>query len=287
VSKADLGATFVAWAQRERTVRALVMIGSRVREPDVIGAADEFSDWDFQVLTTDSSLLSNRQWMQRAGLPDPLAFITRSGRLSRGIKATAIFPHGEIDLVLLPHLRLRTASLLVRLNLARRLPTLSAALGELALVLRPGYRVLKDSGSWTSFLDRVVRDFAPKPLSDEAIIALAEGFVADYTSTRSKLRRGELLAAQRWLHHQLAETNFRLLHELRLRASETSFPDARRVEFILPQPWLEAVSVSAVLERTSLEQGLEKSAETLRRLVKALVNDRWRWPDLLSRLRVE
>jgi hypothetical protein len=87
-----------------------------------------------------------------------------------------------------------------------------------------------------------------------------------------------LIAAQRWLHHQLAEVNFRLLHELRNRARLASFPDSRRIEFLVDDRWRAAVSVEALLGKESLESALAKSAQTFRELMHALVGETWRWP---------
>jgi hypothetical protein len=103
--------------------------------------------------------------------------------------------------------------------------------------------------------------------------------VCDYVSTHRKLQRGELLAAQRWLHHQLAEANFRLAHELRLRRGQTSFPDARRIER-LSNVALEDVTVSAYPKAADLRKAVEAAANGHRRLMTALLGDKWRWPDL-------
>jgi hypothetical protein len=111
------------------------------------------------------------------------------------------------------------------------------------------------------------------------VCLLAEAFVCDYVFTRRKVQRGELCAAQRWLHHQLAETNFRLLHELRLRCGKTSFPDARRLEQ-LEDPLGGGATVAAVPTAASLHVALEVAAGTHRQLITALVGAAWRWPDL-------
>jgi hypothetical protein len=95
---------------------------------------------------------------------------------------------------------------------------------------------------------------------------------------RRKIARGELLTAQRMLHRELAETNFRLLHELKLRRGERSFPEARRIERVAAEAELAAVSVCATLGAEALEAAVDKSAATLCTLMKALVGEGWRWP---------
>jgi hypothetical protein len=103
--------------------------------------------------------------------------------------------------------------------------------------------------------------------------------VCDYVSTLRKIQRGELLAARRWIHHQLLETLFRLIHELRLRRGLPSLPDARRIEFI-NEPLVRDLSIDVLLVRESLLVATEKMAVLCRDILRALVADRWLWPDL-------
>eukprot|EP01035_Chromulina_nebulosa_P005668 gene5668-7692_t len=114
----------------------------------------------------------------------------------------------------------------------------------MAVVLRGGYVVRHGAAEWGDFFRRVATEFPVPRLSDADARGLAEGFVCDFISTRHKIERGEFLAAQRWLHQHLAEVNFQLLHELRQRRGEVSFPDARRIERVFPD-W-RLVQVDAV-----------------------------------------
>jgi hypothetical protein len=93
-----------------------------------------------------------------------------------------------------------------------------------------------------------------------------------------KIERGEWLTAQRMFHRVIAETNFKLLHELKLRNRERSFPDVRRAERVLSASEYEAIKISITPDPTSLRLGLEKASETFRQLIAALVGDKWQWP---------
>jgi hypothetical protein len=135
---------------------------------------------------------------------------------------------------------------------------------------------VKGEQSWGHFLEKLVADFPAPRLSNGEVCAEAEGYVCDWLSTRHKIERGEFLAAQRWLHHQLAETNFRLLHELRQRRGQLTLPDARRLENLVESPAL--VAVTAIPTRESLIGATDKSAATFRELMQSLVGDAWRWP---------
>ena len=264
------------WAGREASVRALVLIGSRVHAAEAGAvAADEFSDWDFQVVTSRPELFETRAWMEAAGLGEPLAYVARVGRLGAATKVSAVMRDGELDLVVIPAGRLGWAKLLCRLGLATRLPQLRSALGGLAVVLRGGHRVIKGEREWGAFFRRVTAEFSPPRLNDAAVRALAEGYVCDFVSTRNKIERGEFLAAQRWLHHQLAEVNFQLLHELRQRRGEPTLPDVRRVERLTIDS--RGSEVSAMPTTNGLRAAADKSAATLRELMNGLVPD-WRWP---------
>jgi hypothetical protein len=148
--------------------------------------------------------------------------------------------------------------------------------------LQGGFCVAKGARAWEPFFRRVAERISAKRLSDADVCALAEGFVCDYISTRRKIDRGEMVAAQRWLHHQLAEANYQLLHELRLRAQMPSFPDARRLELLGENSKLAAVRVAALPDAVSLSAAVDRSAATCRSLVEELVGRAWRWPDLAA-----
>jgi hypothetical protein len=278
----SLGDKFAEWARDEAAISGLVMIGSQVREAAAAGAADAHSDFDFQVITTRPGAFEDVDWWRQTGLGRPIAQVIRGGRLGSARKATVLFPEGEIDLVVLPATRMRRLGWLARLRLLRFFPAASQGLVDLATVLRGGYRVIKGEATWGALYRRAAQEVPPIRLSDEQVRTLADGFVCDYVSTRRKIERGELIAAQRWLHLQLVETNFKLLHELRQRAGQPSFPDARRIEFLLEDGLRDAVSVEVGLEQASLSRALEKSAGTCRLLVRELLGPAWQWPDLTA-----
>ncbi len=283
-----LPGAFVEWARHESSIRALVLIGSQCRESSDVASADEFSDWDFQVVTSRPELFAQREWIEAAGLSEPIAYVVRLGRLESASKVTVIFPEGDLDLVLLPAGALRAAKWIFRMGLGARLARIRPALGDLALVLSFGLRVMKGGSDWEIFLRRLVRELPSKCMDDHEVACLVEGFVADYVSTCQKIDRGELIAAQRWLHVQLAETNFRLMHELRRRRGQVSYPDARRIESLHDAASQAALAVGATLDRESLKRAVEHSAQSFREIAAALIGTSWRWPERLSlRLRAE
>lgn len=133
---------------------------------------------------------------------------------------------------------------------------------------------------WAEFYAQAVEKMSNPRLSDAEACRLAERFVCDYVWLQRKIVRGELLASQRMLHQSLAEINFQLLHEVRLRRGLASFPEARRIERVIDSETLDRVTVNAAPEAAALRTAVEKAAVTCRGLMRDLVGDGWAWPAL-------
>jgi hypothetical protein len=282
VSEFDLGIAFERWANNEPAIKALVLFGSRARASGSVDGANAGSDWDFQVITRQPSRFENAGWVSAAGISEPIAYALRPRRVGSGVKVSAVFAEGELELVSTPAIQFSLAKWLWRFGLLARNRRAMTALGDLASLLRPGYRVVKGEAGWGRFFAHVATSIPPTRLDDEAIVGIAARFVCDYLSAKQKIDRGELLAAQRWLHHYLAEANFNLLHELRERRDEKSYHVARRIEQVVGERWRRAVTVAALPEPDSLRAAVEVSAQTCRELVAALIGERWHWPKQIS-----
>jgi hypothetical protein len=268
-----------AWAATEPTVSGLVLIGSRQRDQgDSVWQADAQSDWDFQIITSRPEMFSRRDWTRGLGGLQILAYAARSARIGGVPKVNVLYAGGEADFVIIPAKLLGRVRFSARLGRHRRGGPTRRQLQDLAVVIRPGWRFLKDTGKWDRFYQRAVAEVSDPRLDDELARQLAEGFVCDYVWTVRKVARGELLTAQRMVHRELAETNFRLLHELRLRRGERTFPEARRLERVASPAELASVTVDAQIEPAALQAAIEKCAATCRELMAALMGDAWRWP---------
>lgn len=275
----DLGEKMAEWAQAEPSVDGLVLIGSRVRAAeDLVWRADSQSDWDFQIITRQPEMFLTREWTQRLGL-GLRVYAARRAAIGGVPKVAALFDTAEADFVIAPFDFLDR----MRRGIASGEHHASAdfvrTVQDLAVVIRPGWRFLKGRAEWEPFYETVVRDIADPRLNDAQVVSLAEGFVCDAVWVRRKIDRGELLAAQRMVHRSLAETNMQLLHELRRRRNERTFPEARRAEMILPSDEVRLLSLEPTLEKTSLGNALKHASESCRTLVSALIGDAWRWPD--------
>ena len=271
---------FAAWARHDPRIVAAIRIGSRVRGQGTPTGADEGSDYDFQVVTTVPEAFASARQLEEGGVGRPLAYVLRPGRFGSARKVSAVFADGELDVVPIPLGQAEWLHGQLALPEGPRAPRAAAALQDLAAVIAGGYEIFKGAERFGEVYARVRATVPPPRLTDDDVRECAEAFVCDYVSTCRKLARGELLATQRWLHHHLAETNFRLLHELQLRRGQTSFPDARRVERLVEQPWPARVGVDAALTVESLRAAGGEAAETCRLLVRELVGETWAWPDL-------
>ncbi len=276
----DLGEKMTAWAAAESSIEALALIGSRVRKhEDTLWRADAQSDWDFHVITSQPEMFSDRAWTQRLGL-QVRAYAVRSAALGGVPKIAAVFESAEADFVVLPVSLLEPLYTAVLAGQHRASSQLTRSLRDLAVVVRPGWRFLKGADKWDPFYRQVVADIDDPRLRDEEVHNLAEGFVCDALWTLRKIERGEFVAAQRMLHRALAETNFQLLHEIKLRRGERSFPEARRVERVGTPAEISQITLSAEPGAAELYRAVDKAYATCREFVRLLVGDAWRAPEL-------
>ncbi|GAB1489404.1 hypothetical protein MASR2M8_18570 [Opitutaceae bacterium] len=266
------------WAAGQPAIQAVVLIGSHVRPEGASNAADEVSDWDFQVITSAPGAFANAGALD--GLIPARRPMTYSCRPAFGgiQRVTALYPEVEVDFVVINATKLRLAKLATALGAHRRPGSVRDGLSGLAVVIRPGYRFLKGEASWNGFYQKVIREVPDPRLDDAAIVALADGFVCDVVWSERKVRRGEYLAVQRMLHQSLAETNFLLLHERRLRQGKVSHPEARRIERVAEAKELAAVTMSATPGPDALAAAIQQVKATLIGLMRDLVPS-WRWPE--------
>lgn len=276
---ADPADKLAAWAAREAAIKAVVLIGSRARPADdPVWRADAESDWDFHVITSRPEIFCRPDWTTVLGAGAPQAYVDRLGVLGSSRKISAVFSGWEMDLVVLPAGRLQMAQVAMSLGLHRQVAGLRRALGDLAVVIRPGFRFLHGADGWEPFYRKVVAEVPDPRLGDADVLRLAKGFVCDYVWLQRKLVRGERVAARRMLHRGLAEVNLQLAHELKLRRGERTFPDGRRIERTATADELAGLGVAGDGTEAALRAAAEQCAETLKGLMRELVGAAWGWP---------
>lgn len=268
------------WAQSQDSVSGLALIGSRLHSDDPLLGADQFSDWDWQCITKDLQLFETSSWLQEIGFPEPLIYTMGQAKMGNTAKVYAVLPDTEIELVLFPHRLAQFVKLAVKIGLHQRFAGMRRMLEPLAAVNRPGFRFVKGEAKWKSMFQRIVAEVPVTRLNDEEIKELALGFAAEFVTLSRRLARGEIHSVQRLLHRVLVETNYRFLHELRLRNGQPTFPDARRLQSVADQDILDLIGTESSLDEASLKSALAHSLGCCQKLTASLLGPSWVWPIL-------
>jgi hypothetical protein len=278
----DMGAALTEWARKTDHVEGLVLFGSRARQPQDPAAADGWSDIDLQVITRSPQTFEKRAWFDSLESGELCLYVVRPA--SGGVrKVTLISPAGEADLVIIPSDYLRQVRAGARRGSYRRQPALRSVLNEFSTIMGGGYRFLKGEKQWGNFYAWAVAQMRGQRLDDAQTARMADVFLCDLLWVFQRIARGELVAAQRSLHRLLAETNFQLLHEARLRRKAITFREARRVERLLSARELARVQVSAALNAAALRRATRQAYRAFRRLMADL-NPPWSVPACFGRL---
>lgn len=283
VVPSDFFPAVTAWIESEPKIESAVLFGSSARSREAAGA-DSWSDFDLHVVTPSPGEMERPNWTGALQEYSPCLHIARPA--TGGVrKVTAVFSVGQLDLVLVPAMQMQLARLALGCGLHRRLRFLGVALNEMATCLATGYRFLKGERNWGKFYARVATELPGVRLGDVEARALADVFLCELIWVLQKVERGELVAAQRALHCSLAETNFRLARELRLRRGQPvpSFGLGRRAESLFAPDELAGVCVDARLEADDLRKAAWTSLTGLRKFLHELVPD-WQVPAAMEPL---
>ncbi len=266
------------WIASEKAICSAVHFGSGAMAESEVN--DKWSDVDLHIVTCDVGKLKSTDWA--AVMPD-MGFRFQAIREATGgvEKLTVIFQTGQMDLILVPQSQMNLARWGMRLGFQQWHRKLRIALDEINTCLRSGFSFIKGEDKWGSFYQHVAKEMSGVRLNDSAITALADVAAVDVLWVWQKIARGEYCAAQHVLHCSLAETNFRLLRELRLRRDQylPSFGLGRRVETLASPDELSWVTIDAGANADDLRS----ATLTATRGLEALMNQlgiAWSLPDL-------
>jgi hypothetical protein len=269
---AHLAGAVALWAHRTPSVRAALLLGSRARSAeDPAVRPDAASDWDFQLIVTRPARFRSPRWTEDLGCGPPRACVVRKALWAGGLKVTVAFADAEADFMILPARTLRILDWLSALGCHRREGWTRRSLQGLIHWVRPSWRFLKDAGWVEPLYRRAAADLPELRLDDAAVRQLVAEFWCGHRWVLRQLVRGELVAAQRALHLELAEINLSLCHELSLRRGLSSFPGGRRLERFCPPGELDAVTVSAECRLPALRAAAAKASATCHGLAAALL----------------
>jgi len=275
----QLLSSVTTWLESESSIKAAVLFGSSAREMNESAQLDQSSDIDLHVVTTDAQSLLDVEW-ERV-LPNEKFYLQAVRSATGGVrKITVLFASGQVDLVLIPATQLKIARMAMRIGLHRRPGKLQTALNEIHASIRMGYKFIKGEAGWGNFYSRVMAEMTGVRLTNSDAASLAAAFLCEILWVLQKLERGELCAAQHSLHRSLAETNYRLIRELRLRRGQPlpSFGLARHFETLLTPEELGWVQINARLDHEELYRSTWRSLGTFKVLMASL-DTGWLIPD--------
>jgi aminoglycoside 6-adenylyltransferase len=169
---------FVQWAETCSDIRAVVIVGSRARSER---PADEWSDLDLLVLTTDAQrYLTQTDWLENIGSPW-LTFLERTAAGQE--RERRVLFEGGLDVDFIP---LSVGSIRQK-----------AHDSIVAAVIHRGTRVLLDKDGVAPHLAPTVAEIpAHRPPTAEEFLGTTNDFWYHAVWTAKKLRRGELWTAK-------------------------------------------------------------------------------------------
>ena len=274
------------WLRREALVNAAILFGSSARPHGRIGHHDQWSDIDVQVITSKPSQIEGMDWARL--FPNERYCLHIARPATGGVrKVTVLFQRGQIDLVIVPYLRVRLARLGLSLGLHKKFHRWDIALNEIKTWMQFGYSFIKGETEWGGFYATIFNDMPGVRLSDEAAREIANGFICDMVWVLQKAGRGELLAARLTVHQSLFQAHFRLMRELQMRRGDTlqSFGLARYLEESLCNDELRLFQTEVILEKSQLRGAAWQSYEALKILMAQLVPG-WTVPENMVELLV-
>lgn len=278
----NLLGSLTSWINSEKQVRSAVLFGSCARKPADPARADRWSDIDLHLIVDRPADIVAVDWGR--ALPQFSLCLGVTRQASGGVsKHTLLFHEGEVDLVLVPTRKMQSARRAFNLGPHRQRPNLERALNTFATIMTGGFHFIKGQREWSDFYTRVVNEVAGDRIGNGAARQMADEFLLDFFSLLRKVRRGELIAAQRVLHRSLNETNISLLHELRIRSGRQTFQQARRVEALAPPREVAAITTTASLSSSELIQAAWASMRGLQYLMTKLQCG-WSAPKLFMKL---
>ncbi|MFZ5496724.1 MAG: hypothetical protein ACOZE5_15500 [Verrucomicrobiota bacterium] len=236
----------VEWVRRQPDVEALVQIGSRVQ---IDGHVDEWSDWDFHLISTDPRRYLDVGWLLQIA-PCWSAHVETT---ERGVaKLSAVFAGGfEVDIVPLAAWQMKLVYWLMARPAWRRLypAVLQRGIANTRLVAGPGYRVILGGEAWERRLAALKVQWPETVLAATDFEFCTGAFWRHAVWVCKKVARGESRAALRWNQVEAMEHLYALLAEEARLAGRPARPEARKAE-----QWLDARRLRQTDITTSLEQ---------------------------------
>jgi hypothetical protein len=221
-------ATISTWAEAQADIKALVQIGSRVKND---GTADEWSDFDYQLITTNPSRYKSGEFARSLGTCWAVGLEHTFGDV---VKVTAVFDGAlEADFVILRHSDLLFATTALKWpGTAGMWPRpLRVGVNRLRGAAGTGWKVIKGGLAWEKRYARLTPlEF---PMTEGQFSALCGEFWVQLVWAAKRAQRGELLASRRTIHRYVIESYIRMVEEQPANGAKAS-PRGRRAESWMP-----------------------------------------------------
>jgi hypothetical protein len=273
----DMEDRIIDWVNRQPDIEALVLAGSRA----VDGASDQYSDWDFQLITSRPTRFQNGNWLGEIA-PCWCAHTTRTPR--GVIKVSAVFEGGwEVDFVPLASWQMRLVYWAMRHpKCARWLPSRlhKGVLETRSFMLGTGYRLLVGHASWNTRFAALEIPWADTGISLVDFKNHVDAFWQKSVWICKKIIRPEPRSAMHWLHMLVIEHVYALLAEEARIGGRVARPEARKAEQWLDARRLQQTDIVTSLEKKVMARALLAEIELFEDVSQSVANGRgFKLPD--------
>jgi hypothetical protein len=263
-----------AWASAQADIKALVQIGSRVKND---GTADKWSDFDYQLITTNPARYKSGEFARELGKCWAIGLEHTFGDVT---KVTAVFDGAlEADFIILRHSDLVIATTALGWPRAKVLwpRPLRIGISRLRGAAGTGWKIIKGGAAWEKRYSRLTP--CEFPMTEEEFAALCGEFWVQAVWAAKRAMRGELIASQRTIHRYVIEGCLRMFEEEVILAGGKAYPRGRRAEIWLTESQERVANAGTTPERESLLETLSHLSREFSRSSEAVGRQRG-WPDV-------
>lgn len=236
-----------AWASAQADIKALVQIGSRVKND---GTADEWSDFDYQLVTTNPDRYRSGEFARELGTCWAVGLEHTFGDV---MKVTAVYEGAlEADFIVLRHSELVLATTMLKWpGTSGMWPgPLRIGISRLRGAAGTGWKVIKGGAAWEKRYARLTP--CEFPMTESEFKSLCGEFWVQAVWAAKRIQRGELIASQRTIHRYLLEACLRMFQEEAVVSGRKAYPRGRRAESWLTAPQAEVVKGGTIPEKAQL-----------------------------------
>lgn len=273
----EFEARIVEWARSRPDVKALVLAGSR----GGANAVDQWSDWDFHLITTRP-----RQYYQTNWLTELAPVWCANAELTpRGvIKVSAVFDGGlEADFVPLAAWQMRLVYFAMRRPEWINWMPARLHLGieeSRAFLLGSGYKILLGGKAWEKRLSALDVPWTIRRMSADEFTRHVAAFWQKAVWLTKKIVRPEPRSAMHWLHRLVIEHVYALLVEEARLAGCPARPEARKAEKWLNPRRLSQTAIETGTDQRVLAQALLSQILLFEEVCQSVAGSRgWVTPD--------